>query len=135
MRAWLTATLDVARQLAVAVAGAWRGDRVFRWASMGAGLSFGALLLGGPGGGHFLPAQNEAVQAGQASAPALTPPPGLEPSQGRPGGLAGASSFAPAPVPAIAPGQPLGGVVMRPGSSSDRFGTVTPQQPLSGPRP
>lgn len=129
MNAALATVFDVARQLAAAAPAAWRGDRLFRWAAMGTGLTLGVLLLGATGGRHPAPpvsGPQEAVQAAPGPAPALPSPIALEPPQRLPVGAGGPSPAAAPAVPVIAPGQPLDAApATRPGA--DRFGTVSPR--------
>lgn len=113
-RAALTAAQGVARRMAVAAPEAWRCDRVFRWAGIGAGatLALLALRLAGPPRQESLPAASMTYVGPGASLPA---------------------AFSPAPpaavpdVPRIAPGHALDGVAVAPApQQGDRFGVVHP---------
>jgi hypothetical protein len=111
----------VLRDLLAAVPEAWREDRVFRWASIGAA----ACLLG-------MFANSGAKQL--ASVPGVPPPPLPPPT------VSAAPSPAPAPrpplptpssaePPRIAPGRPLSGAVITQGASeADRFGILQPRR-------
>ena len=140
-RAILTAiaalVADVARQLAAVAPAAWRGDRVFRWAILAAGLSLCVLL------GHFTAlrvkpqALQDAIQPGQLSPTLPVPTASGSPLAASSGALASLPPHAGSPVPVIAPGQPM--VTVAPpaaGTAPDRFGTVTrPRQPTARPAP
>ncbi|HEY2015878.1 MAG TPA: hypothetical protein VGH38_20385 [Bryobacteraceae bacterium] len=129
MNAVFASLMDVVRRLAAAVPAAWQGDRVFRWATMGVGLTLAMLLLDRGAGSQKLapPPTQEAVQVGPAASaagPSVSP----EPTRA-------ARGAAPA-MPAVAPGQPLGATPpVRPGVGTDRFGTIAPQQSVVGLRP
>lgn len=114
----LAAAQGVLGRLAEAVSWAWRQDRVFRAAAIGAGVALAVWLV--------RPAPSLPDRALQ--------PLGTLPAAGLaiPGTMgAGAMSQAqpPGEVPKIAPSRPLGDATVAPVPDSDRFGTFTPGKP------
>ncbi|MBN8905433.1 MAG: hypothetical protein BGO51_10175 [Rhodospirillales bacterium 69-11] len=114
----LAAAQGVLNRLAEAASWAWRQDRVFRGAVVGAGVTLAVWLV--------RPAPSPPDRA--------LPPLGTLPAAGLaiPGTIgAGAMSQArqPGEVPKIAPGRPLGDATVVPAPDGDRFGTFTPRKP------
>jgi hypothetical protein len=109
-----TVAQDVLQRLLYAAPIAWRQDRIFRFATIGAGVT-GLLLvlrLLGPHDPTLRPV---------ATDPAPTGVPTLSAS-----GLALSPASPPAAVPKIAPGHALGDVIIAPAPEGDRFGTAPP---------
>lgn len=114
----LAAAQSVLGRLMDAASWAWRQDRVFRGAVIGAGVTLAVWLI--------RPVPSVPDRA--------LPPLGALPAAGLPipGTIgAGAMSQAPRPgeVPKIAPGRPLGDAAVVPAPDGDRFGTFTPGKP------
>ncbi len=95
---------------------AWRQDRIFRFATIGAGVT-GLLLLLRLVGPHDGALQPVATDLGPTGVPTLSAS-GLPPSP----------TLAPAMVPKIAPGHALGDVIIAPAPEGDRFGTAPPSR-------
>lgn len=118
MSAALAAAEGLLRRLAAAAPAAWRRDPVFRWASIGAGITLALVLLrlAGPHAPELEPRT-----LGYAPTPAET--------QGLPGPRGVPSSAVqppPAEVPKIAPGHALSDVTVVPTPGGDHFGTFNP---------
>ena len=120
----LAAARSVLQRLAEAAPIAWRQDRVFRGAVIGAGVTL-AVLLARPGAPRQVRSLPPLVTL-PSSLPAIpAPSPALR---------AGARLTAPQPpaqpaeVPKIAPGRPLGDVTVTPAFNGDRFGTINPEK-------
>ncbi len=114
----LAAAQSVLGHLMDAASWAWRQDRVFRGAVIGAGVTLAVWLI--------RPVPSVPDRA--------LPPLGTLPAPGLavPGTIgAGAMSQAqpPGEVPRIAPGLPLGDATVVPTPDGDRFGTFTPGKP------
>ena len=117
MSAALAAAEGLLRRLAAAAPAAWRHDPVFRWASIGAGITLALFLLrlAGPHAPELEPRTL-----------GYTPPAGMQGLTGPRGMPSSAVQPLPAVVPKIAPGHPLSDVTVIPTPDSDRFGTFTP---------
>ena len=114
----LAAAQNVLGRLAEAASWAWRQDRVFRGAVIGAGVTLAVWL----------------VRPTPSVSDRPLPPLGTLPAPGLaiPGTIgAGAMSQAqpPGEVPKIAPGRPLGDAAIVPAPDGDHFGTFTPGKP------
>jgi len=105
---------DLLQRLLYAAPVAWRQDRIFRFATIGAGVTglLTVLRLMGP---HDRALRPVATDPGPANVPTLSAP-GLPPSPAPP----------PATVPKIMPGHALGEVIIAPAPEGDRFGTAPP---------
>jgi len=112
----LATARGVLRRLADAVPIAWHEDRVFRYAAIGAGITFVVLVIR-PGASRqdirLPPLGNPS-----AGMPAIMSPVGL--------GMGPAAPMQPGAVQKIAPGHPLADVTGAPAPDSDRFGTFNP---------
>lgn len=112
----LATAQGVLRRLLDAVPVAWREDRVFRYAAIGAGITLAVLVIR-PGASRQ-DVQLPPLDSRPAGMPALMPPVGL--------GMGPVASMPPVTVQKIAPGRPLGDAPSTSASSGDRFGTFTP---------
>lgn len=110
------AAQNLLQRLADAIPTAWRQDRVFRGAVIGAGIT-GALLVLRLVGPHPPELQRGTSVLVPAAVPYVSAPGGMATSPGQPPAAA---------VPKIAPGHPLGDVTVVPAPDSDRFGTFKP---------
>ena len=115
---WLAAAQGVFGRVAEAASWAWRQDRVFRGAVIGAGLTLAVWLI--------RPVPSVPDRA--------LPPLGALPAAGLPiPGTIGTGAMLqaqpPGEVPKIAPGRPLGDAAVVPAPDGDRFGTFTPGKP------
>ena len=113
MKPDLAQASSVLRDLVAAVPEAWREDRVFRWASIGAA----ACLLG-------IWANSGAKQLAASSPPLPPPALGAPPSPVPAPSVAAPLPSSSAEPPRIAPGRPLNGAVITPGApEANGFGT------------
>jgi hypothetical protein len=104
-----TVAQDLLQRLLYAAPVAWRQDRIFRFATIGAGIT-GLLLVLRLIGPHDFTPRPVATDPGPASVPTLS-----------------ASGLPVSPtVPKIAPGHALSDVVIAPAPEGDRFGTAPP---------
>lgn len=104
------------QRLVAAAPVAWRQDRLFRGAAIGAGVTL-AILLVRPDASHQetrLPLLGTTT----AGLPAVLSPAGS--------GMTSPTQAPPAEVPKIAPGHALDDVTVVPTPDGDRFGTFTP---------
>ena len=114
MKPDLANTSSMLRDLLAAVPDAWREDRVFRWASIGAA----ACLLG-------MWANSGAKQLASSSPPLPPPALGAAPSPVPAPPAAAPLPSASAEPPRIAPGRPLDGPAVTSGApDTDRFGIL-----------
>ena len=109
----LAAARGLFYRLADAAPVAWRHDRLFRGAVIGAGITL-AVFLVRPGVSQQ-DRQLPPLDTPSAGMPALLSPSGR--------GMAVPTQRPPAEVPKIAPGQSLGDVTVVPTPDGDRFGT------------
>jgi hypothetical protein len=109
-----TVAKDVLQRLLYAAPIAWRQDRIFRFATIGAGVT-GLLLVLRLMGPHEPALRPVATDSGPTGVPTLSAS-GLPPSPG----------LASATVPKIAPGHALSDVIIAPAPEGDRFGTAPP---------
>ena len=105
-----TVVQDLLQRLLYAAPVAWRQDRIFRFATIGAGVTGGLLVLRLVGPHDSVPRQ-VATDRGPTGVPTLS-------ASGLP--------TSPVTVPKIAPGHALGDVVIAPAPEGDRFGTAPP---------
>ena len=110
-----TVARDLLQRLVDAAPEAWRQDRVFRIAVIGAGI-VGVLLVFRALGPHDPALRPVATDPGPTGVPTLSAS-GLPPSPALPS----------AAVPKITPGHALGDVTIAPAPEGDRFGTAPPQ--------
>lgn len=105
------------RRMAVVAPEAWRRDKVFRWASIGAGVTLALLFLrlADP------PRSPGETRSGALPMAAVISMPG--PSLPIPGEAVSATV---PDVPKIAPGHALEDVTEAPAPQGDRFGTLKP---------
>lgn len=111
-----TVAQDLLQRLHYAAPVAWRQDRVFRFAAIGACVT-GLLLVLRIVGPHDPTLRRVATDPGSTNVPTLSAS-GLPPSPALP----------PTPVPKIAPGHALGDVIIVPAPEGDRFGTTPPSR-------
>ncbi len=106
---------DILQRLLYAAPIAWRQDRFFRFATIGAGVTGLMLVLRLVGPHDAL--RPAAIDPGPAGVPTLSAS-GLPPSPTLP----------PAMVPKITPGHTLRDVIIAPAPEGDRFGTAPPSR-------
>lgn len=106
----------VLQHLVEAAPVAWRGDPVFRGATVGAGVTLALLMLRlvGPHAPELEPATLRGIPPAAVSGLAV------------PRGAPSPAQALPAEMPRIAPGHPLSDVTVVPTPNGDRFGTFTP---------
>jgi hypothetical protein len=114
-RAWL-------RRLAAAAPSAWHFDPVFRWSTIGAGVSLALFIL---------QLTESVAPRGSSPVPVTSVPASLGPSYGQTGGSpvappTGASDSPTSMIPKISPGRSLDDVTIGPAPDHDRFGSVPP---------
>ncbi len=105
---------DLLQRLLYAAPVAWRQDRIFRFATIGAGIT-GLLLVVRMIGPHDVTPLPVATDPGPASVPTLSA-----------SGLPRSPAVPSATVPKIAPGHALDDVIIAPALEGDRFGTAPP---------
>jgi hypothetical protein len=105
---------DLLQRLFYAAPLAWRQDRIFRFAAIGAGVT-GLLLVLRLMGPHDPTLRPSATDPGPTGVPTLSA-----------SGLAPSPALPPATVPKIAPGHALDDVIIAPALEGDRFGTAPP---------
>jgi hypothetical protein len=111
-----TVAQDLLQRLLYAAPIAWRQDRIFRFAAIGAGVT-GVLLMLRIVGPHDPTLRPVATDLGPTGVPTLSA-----------SGLASSPALPPATMPKIAPGHALGDVIIAPAPEGDRFGTAPPSR-------
>lgn len=112
-------TQGVLRRMAGAAPDAWRTDKIFRWAAIGAGVTLVLFILRlvGPAS----PTSNTPRQT-----PSSSPSLGATYTSSLPPAGGPLSPAKPTEVPKIAPGRSLDSVTVTPDPHGDGFGTVKP---------
>ncbi len=105
---------DLLQRLLYAAPLAWRQDRIFRFATIGAGVT-GLLFVLRLIGPHDVTPLPVATESGPTSLPTLSA-----------SGLPRSPAVPSATVPKIAPGHALDDVIIVPAPEGDRFGTAPP---------